>query len=420
MIRNIKREGRFFLKDRAALLWIAIAFILSIVAVTLGLTEVQSQRSELAALSSLDQEDRAAILSEQSDWGGAAYATFHLTTDPPSKFAFAALGQRDTSPWKHRIRMLALEGQIYETDAGNPDLALIGRFDFTFVVTLIAPLLIILLLFDIRSGERTAGRLNLIEASAHNPKRLWRARTIIRVATLTLALLIPLWVGGAIEGASIVAIVGASLAVAIYLAFWAWLSRRAASATQTGSVNLTILMGIWFSLCAVLPAALTASINQAVSLPDTGEIMLTQREAVNDAWDLPKAATMDPFVAEHPEWADFAQIDNPFEWKWYFAFQQVGDHTVEPYSLAYRQGRMRRDDLAGWSGLISPATALQRVLERLARTDAKASLAYEERVRDFHAELRNWHYPKLFEGQPFSIESFDDLPVFQSASQPQQ
>jgi ABC-2 type transport system permease protein len=32
---------------------------------------------------------------------------------------------------------------------------------------------------------------------------------------------------------------------------------------------------------------------------------MTQREAVNDAWDLPKAATMDAFVERHPQWAAY-------------------------------------------------------------------------------------------------------------------
>jgi len=29
--------------------------------------------------------------------------------------------------------MLALEGQIYESDSGNPELSLIGKLDFAFV-----------------------------------------------------------------------------------------------------------------------------------------------------------------------------------------------------------------------------------------------------------------------------------------------
>ena len=409
----MRGELRFLLRDRAALLWIGIGFILSATAVILGLLEIDNQRDELAAMQALDREERAAVLSEQSDWGSAAYYTFHLTADPPSDFAFAAIGQRDTSPWKHRVRMLALEGQIYETDAGNPDLALVGRFDFAFVAALLAPLLVILLLFDLRSSEAAAGRLSLIEASARNPASLWRKRAAWRAGALTLALLLPLWVGGGVAGTSLLVLAAASVAVAIYMTFWTWLAGRIATEHRTGSVNLTLLLGVWLALCAVLPAALTTAIERAVPLPDTGEIMLTQREAVNDAWDLPKADTMEPFAERHPEWTTVATPEEGFDWGWYYAFQQVGDQTVEPLSLAYREGRARRDRFAGWSSVISPATALQRILERLADTDARASLDYEREVRAFHSELRAWHYPRFYEARDFGVDrALAELPEF--------
>ena len=56
---------------------------------------------------------------------------------------------------------------------------------------------------------------------------------------------------------------------------------------------------------------------------------MLQRESVNDAWDLPKEETMQVFLERHPEWADHAKIERPFEWKWYYAFQQVGDLKTE-------------------------------------------------------------------------------------------
>jgi ABC-2 type transport system permease protein len=137
--------------------------------------------------------------------------------------------------------------------------------------------------------------------------------------------------------------------------------------------------------------------------------MLVQREAVNDAWDLPKAATMEPFAERHPEWTKVVTPEEGFDWGWYYAFQQVGDQTVEPLSQAYREGRAQRDHLAGWSSLVSPATALQRILERLAQTDTQAAADYEQRTRNFHAELRAYYYPRLFEGRDFDPDNIPDL-----------
>ena len=408
------RELRFMLRDKAVLVWLALAFIFSLAAVTLGMNEISQQRAEIAELKKLDEIERSVVLGEQSDWGSAAYYTFHITYDPPSDFAFAAIGRRDVSPWKHRIRMLALEGQIYETDSNNPDFALIGRFDFAFVASLIAPLLVILLLFDMRSSEQAAGRLRLLEANAANVKKLWWSRAGLRVGALALALSIPVLIGGLNSGTPLLSLLICIGALCLYLLFWMGLTLWFTPAKRTGAYNLTIMLGVWLILCAILPATLTQLINKSVPLPDGGEIILAQREAVNDAWDLPKAATYDPFMERHPEWDNYRAWDSEaFEWKWYYAFQQVGDQTAEPLSQAYQKGRKKRDELAKWSSLISPATLLQRHMEGLAETDMKAAMIYELRVRDFHEDLRHWYYPRLFKNEGFDAKKAEaQLPKF--------
>ena len=413
----MRHELFFLIKDRAALLWMTIAFFSAMMAVLLGLNEVHQQRSALAELQKLDRVERELALDAQSDWGSAAYYTFHLTYDPPSDFAFAAFGERDVSPWKHRIRMLALEGQIYETDADNPDFALIGRFDYSFVAALLTPLLIILLLYDLRSGERAAGRLNLIETSAGKTNHVWLMRSALRLGGLYIALLIPLWIGGATQGTAVALLLVASLVLLIYILFWGALVYFIANAKRTGSANLTYLTGIWLFLCAILPALIVLGVNSSVSLPDGGDIVLTQREAVNDAWDIPKEETYEPFLERQPEWANYTEWDGAdgFEWKWYFAFQQVGDQKAEGLSQDYRDRRLKRDELTSRFSLISPASLMQRQFEKLARTDASASLAYEARVRKFHEELREWHYPRLFENTAFEAEDAKrQLPVYTS------
>ena len=320
-------------------------------------------------------------------------------------------------PWKHRIRALALEGQIYETDADNPDFALIGRFDFAFAASMLAPLLLILLLHDLRSRERTAERYELLAATAASPGSPWLARAILRVGALTLCFVVPLWAGGLLAGAGASKLTSASLIVALHIGFWWGVCAIVDRLGWSSPVNLTALIGAWLALAVVLPAAMERSLEAAVPLPDGGEIMLAQREAVNDAWDLPKSATMKPFVARHPQWADYTEVGQAFEWKWYYAFQQVGDQTVEPLSLAYRAGRIRRDRLAGTLAWLSPPALAERALQAIAGTGMAASLAYEQRVRDFHAALRTYYYPRLFRDAAFSEASLRQRPEFRVADE---
>lgn len=409
---GVLREAVFLLRDRAAVLWIVLALLASALAVWLGLGEVASQRAEIDRLRIADRVEREIAAEGQPDWGSAAYYTFHLTWNAPSNSAFAALGTRDGIPWKHNIRMLALEGQIHESDAGNPVFSLTRRFDFAFVVSLLAPLFAILLLHDLRGREHAAGRLSLLEATARSSSVLWLLRGGLRMAGLGLALLLPLWFGGLTGGAAMVDMGLMSLLTLLHLGFWWGLCVLVNRLSLNASVNLIALSALWAILGLILPAAMRAGVDAAVPVPDGGDIILTQREAVNDAWDLPKEATMEPFLTRHPEWTEYANVQRPFEWKWYYAFQQVGDQTAETLSQAYREGRERRDAIAGWLALLSPPALVERRLQAIAGTDMSAALAYEQSVRDFHAALRAWHYPRLFRDEPYDVAALDSRPEF--------
>lgn len=412
-VRGLARETGFLLRDRAALLWIALALLLSVAATGFGIAEVRDQRATIAVLLQEDAKDRADALAGQADWGGAAYAAFHLTYAPPSDLAFAALGQRDTAPWLHRVRMLALEGQIHEADTRNADFGLIGRFDFAFLAATVAPLLLILLLHDLRAGERVAGRHDLLVATSGKAARLWGPRAGVRFAALALALLVPFWAGAMIEGAALAKVLAASALVLGALVAWWLIIELVARRPASPAMLLAALVGLWLALALLVPAIARAGIEARHPVPDGAEILLLQREAVNDAWDLPKEATMEPFLARHPEWRAWGKVDKPFEWKWYFAFQQVGDQQAEPIVAAYREGRLARDGAAATAALFSPASLVERGFERLAGTDTRAMIAYEDAVRGYHAQLRAFYYPLMFRDPPFDPLAFERLPRYQ-------
>lgn len=408
----LRREAAFVVRERSVWAWWLVVLCLSVLAVSAGLAEVRQQKATLARLAEADRADRLEVLKSQKDWGGAAYYSFHLTYDPPSDFAFAALGRRDDTAWKHRVRMLALEGQIHERDAGHPVLALIGRFDFAFLAVFVVPLVLIVLLHDLRAAERAAGRHDLLVANAGSAARLWPTRAALRAGGVFIGAALPLGVAAGLHGTSASTVAWACAGLLLYVLFWTALCTILASWQQAGEVILTALLGLWILLGIVVPAAGRTAIDRAVPLPSGADIMLTQREAVNDAWDLPKAATMEPFVERHPQWAAYTAVERPFEWKWYYAFQQVGDQRAQALSEAYTAGRERRDRLAGWLSIIAPPVLLERSLQQLAGTDLQASLAYEARVRAFHASLRAFYYPKLFRNEPFEPGALEGLPRF--------
>lgn len=409
---EVRREAALLARDRSVWAWWLVVLCLSVLAVSAGMSEIRQQKALIARMVEADRTERLNVLKAQKDWGSAAYHSFHLTFDPPSDLAFAALGRRDDAAWKHRVRMLALEGQIHERDAGHPVLALMGRFDFSFLATFVLPLVLIVLLHDLRASERVAGRHDLLVATAGQAARMWLWRAVLEAAGVFVCAAVPLAVAGNLAGTALPTLLAACALLLAYLLFWTGLCTALAAWQQPGEVILATLVALWILLGVVVPAAGRVAIDRAVPVPSGADIIMTQREAVNDAWDLPKATTMEAFVERHPQWADHAAVERPFEWKWYYAFQQVGDQQAQALSQAYTAGRMNRDRLAAWLAVIAPPVLMERSLQALAGTDVHATLAYEARVRAFHAELREFYYPKLFRSEALDAAALEALPLF--------
>ncbi|NVK56786.1 MAG: DUF3526 domain-containing protein [Alteromonadaceae bacterium] len=410
---DIRREAGFVLRKKSVVIILLAALLLSVFSVWTGSVEVAQQRATIERLLEGDKIDRDEATSKHDNYGYIAYYTFHLTYAPPSPLSFAALGVRDVYPWKHRVRMLALEGQIHESDTQNPELAMAGRIDFAFVIAVFAPLLLILLLHDMRASERAAGRHDFLIVTASTRHSLWPLRAGVTIVALWSALIIPFIAGALINGVSVNLIVLIGLTVAAYLLGWALLCYWVARLVFPAPVLASFLLGGWLLTSFIVPAVGNIVIEEVYHGPQGGDILMTQREAVNDAWDLPHKTTMDAFVASHPEWQGKTQTENLFEWKWYYAFQQVGDEKALPLAQAYQQTAEERYHAAGWVSLLSPATLLQRTFTHWANTDAPAAWAYERSVRDFHAQLREFYYPLLFNSTEFDRESLVNRPTFQ-------
>lgn len=411
----VRHELLLLRRSRMALLALLLVALLSVAAVISGMAEVMRQRDVIARIQPEQQRDIATIaawVDKQKDAGSAAYYSFHATWDAPRPLAFAALGLRDVAPYILRVRALGLEAQLYDGEAFNPELALPGRFDFSFVLVYLAPLFVIALFHDLVSGEREAGRLRMLDALAASGRRLWLRRVLLRGGLLFLALAMPLTVGALLSQVPVATLMAVLGLVALYLAFWIGMTLLIGRLGWSSVANAATLAGLWLALTLILPTIAYVAINRAIPVGEGVEMSLAQREAVNRAWDIPREDTMRAFYAGHREWRDSPPLTDAFHYKWYFAFHQVGDESVAPKVAAYRSGLEARDAASRGIGWVLPPAGVQAVLARLANTDMQAQLAYQDRIRDFHERLRNFYYGYLFTDKPFGRADFDKAPTF--------
>lgn len=411
----MSHELRLLLRQRLTVAALALLTFLTVAAVAAGMAETGRQRAAIAAIPAAQAEDIGAIanwIDRDKNPGSAAYYSFHPTWDAPAPLAFAALGMRDVSPYILRVRALGLEAQLYDGDTFNPELALPGQFDFSFVLVFLAPLFAIALFHDLVSGEREAGRQRTLEALPRGGRALWRRRAGLRLGLLWSALALPFIVAAAIEGVAPVAILSVLALIAGYLVFWVLVSALVGRLGWSSVANAATLAAAWLVLVLILPTLANVAINRAIPVNQGAEIALAQREAVHGAWDIPREDTMQRFYANHPEWSDSAPLGAEFHYKWYLAFHQNGDESVAPAVRAYRDGLERRDKAARSLGLVLPSVGVQAALTRLAETDLTAQLAYQDRIRAFHDRLRVFYYGYLFRDRPFGKADFDRAPRF--------
>jgi ABC-2 type transport system permease protein len=122
---------------------------------------------------------------------------------------------------------------------------------------------------------------------------------------------------------------------------------------------------------------------------------------------------MQRFYARYPEWSDSAPLGTAFHYKWYLALHQNGDDDVARMAADYRAGIERRSAAASKLGWLLPPVGMQAALTRLAETDMQAHLAYQDRIRAYHADLRRYYYSFLFRDKPFRQADYTRAPAFE-------
>jgi ABC-2 type transport system permease protein len=412
-MRALAREWR--LLSVAARLALLVLGLLATIAVALGLASVSATRADIARVVALEARETEAIIGYAAGAAGSfGYYRHHPVWRAPNDLAFLAPSRGDAVPEVQRIRLLALEAQINDNETANPELLLAGRFDFAFVLLYLAPLVLIALLHDLWSAEREAGRLGTLQSLPNADRRLWTPRATLRFGGVALALLLPLAAGAAIEGTALPRLLAAVGLVLASLGFWALLSLLVARADADSATQAAVLAGLWFAVALVIPAAAHLGINRAVPLPDAAAITRENREEVHAGWDRPKAETMQRFLAHYPEFADRAEVGNGFQWHWYFAFQHLGDLHVAADSAARDADIARREALAQGLGWLLPPLKLTQGLQSLAGSDVTAELAFRARIRAFHRQLRDYHYPFLFDERPMTAADVAAAPTFET------
>lgn len=384
-----------------------------------GNRRIQAAEAAAAAAETGYRDQLAHLVSLYPSTTEAGELLYYLALpapQPPSRLSALASGRTEVETANLRIRLLALEGQLYEQETLNPRLASAGHLDLTFVLIALIPLFVIAVTYDIVSGERERGTWEMARLFAR-PRRLVAAKTGARV----------ILVGGLVTS---LALIGASLTgvdsdgragwaaalIALHTLFWFALCLGVAARRRSSTANAMILVGVWVAFTFLAPAVLSLANAVLHPVPEALELTVRQRQGYHEAWDLSPSETMEVFFEDYPQWSDHAVPEDEFSWAWYYAMNHRGDQAARDASRAYRDVLTRRDEWARRWSLLVPPLATRIALDRLASTDLGAQLAYQDAVRRYHESLKAHFQPLLFSAAPIAQVDWGRVPVFERAA----
>lgn len=415
----MKQELLLLLKQTGIQYLLALSVLLTGLSLFNGWQNIEHIQAQIAHAHQEEQhhrEQQRHQLNHQGniDAGEVGYYVFHHVYDNPDPWSFIALGNKVVAPYVQRIRLLGLQGQLYDGESHHPEYVMLGAFDYAFWMVFFLPWLCIALIHDLKASEVQANRFTFLHSMVNNPLSFWAKRVFIRWGLLLLTFIAPLLATTLLVSLPWDGFIHVLLTTVIYSAFWILVCSAVSLHKQANnaSSNAIILASLWLMVCIVLPNIAQLTIHHRYPVQDGSQIALQHRQLVHNAWDLPKSATLDPFYKLYPQWQHTPPVTGRFHWKWYYAFQHMADIKLGPQIKERESQLLKRNQATNDLSYLLPSLWVQRRLEERAKSNIKHLLQHRKQIEAFHTQLRHTLYPYLFEDKPMTPSAFDQLPHF--------
>jgi ABC-2 type transport system permease protein len=333
--------------------------------------------------------------------GTTAYYPFFYTTNPASPWAKFSIGQRDVNPFTLKVKMLAIEGQLYDSELTNPLTLLVGNLDAAFVFIFLFPLLIIAFTYNAISEEQENGVWKIVRTTTENITAAIVNKLLIRlVITFMTSLVVFLAAVVYLRLPLTYPTFQLWLVILLYVLFWFLLSVLVISLGKSSSFNATTLVSIWIFLCILFPGIANVIVNDRIPVPEAAETAIRQREGYHEKWDLPKTPTMEKFYAVYPQYRKYHVPQDQYSPGWYYAMQFSGDLESATSSERLFEKLSQRQLLSENIASVNPVIAAQQLLNKIANTDLVSHIRYLQSVKAHHRQIREYFYPFIFQNTP--------------------
>ncbi len=223
----------------------------------------------------------------------------------PSPAIVYSIGQAEQYGFYKKITFFA---SPYDADMAeeiaNPERLQTGTLDFTFVLLFLMPLLLLILLYNLKSTEAEQGFLPLIEVQTAS-KNKWLLSRMVFYVMLSAFIIIALLLYGAILTNVFETASNAFLKILIYallyLVFWSIIYFLILKNGKRILGNTLKMIGIWLLIAFIIPA----TVYQVVSIEKPANLMTdlidADRDKKQELYDLPDSIFQKKVNAFYPQ-----------------------------------------------------------------------------------------------------------------------
>lgn len=392
-------EFKLFFRNISSWIGIFVLLITGFSGLYFGKTFIANQQAVIEKAAMLQKKNTLSNIDHfGKDIGLLFYHNKFSLANAPNAWAAFANGQRDINPYLISVTMLALEGQIYDTDINNPVSLLLGNMDLSFVFIFLFPLVIIAFSYNLLSEQKESGIWSLLRAQTNESFRVILQKFLVRVAVIFSVALFLLFVAILYLHLPVDFIFfSITTLIILYLAFWFAVSFFVISLAKSSNFNASALVAVWVLICIVIPASLNLFLTRKYPMPEALQYVINQREGYHEKWDMAKEVTMKPFFEHYPQLKQYPfPQEKTFSWFWYYAMQQMGDDQTVASRRAIENKLAARQRFTNTFAFFFPTIQTQLGINNMAGSDLNTHLDFQQAVRKYHEQIRLHFYPTIF------------------------
>ncbi|WP_109831077.1 DUF3526 domain-containing protein [Reichenbachiella versicolor] len=388
-----------FLRTRTFQFGLILILLLGLISIITGRQFLNDQRERISHVVEKQEGHIARNIEFHGDDLGLLlyYLKFSLVKKQ-SPLVALSIGQNDLNPSIQSVKILALEGQKYDTDLVNPTKLLFGNLDFSFILVYVFPLLIIAFTYNLLSEEEESGTWKMVSVTVQSKLKFLLSKLLVRLISL-LAVMSFLFIAASLvldipwnEAFFAFYMIGV-----LYQVFWFAICFWVICLKRNSSFNAVVLLFFWLMLVVLLPAVVNNAVTNRYPVPEALTTMIKQRDGYHQKWDTNKRETLVKFYKSYPQFESFGfPPEEGFNWLWYYAMQHLGDDESVEESKAMASKIIEREEMSKQIGQFFPSMYALLTFNELAETSLVDHMSFLERTNKFHEDTRLYFYPKIF------------------------